>query len=1460
MTEGLKSFESESEKLSGLRAALTAFERAQSARFMLSRTRKKIFDDLSKAVTAAEQMGIIDPLGMVIKERPGYPEPEENRNNILKEIGLPIVNATDLQAPATSEIQPSNEPQVAVAQPEVAPAITTEQPAVEVQDDNLGITLGESKPTGIVEGDTTTVESNPETDDVLDVVLQDETPPVPAVNVAESAEAGVSERPEVIEEPLPVVPVTGRAETEAVEEAPAIPVVEQPADETVVAPAAEPVADTPAEPEIVPLTEPPLPVPQPPTSPLTAEKSEKPEEETSKKEVDEAVKRLEEGIEKLPEASRKFVEQALATKKREDERIERRYGSQKNLYNRVKKGLNETWYGRAAFGALKAGSGFAEVIASGMIAGTPGMLLSPALFSHGTSQEINGALQFLAAFGEISGDKKVGVANREIDKLTKQLKEAVVAKSEVEKIQKLAEDIRAAEAKKLEAQASKFSLRAKTNLQSIVGGALGTTASVLVNGLPTGMQNFGGIMTNNLQIVGGHNTSFDLLKGWMFKYNPGDLNALAEHGVQQGTDFTTKSVGLAGVTGHGMGTAALATKAMLAGGIATAGLALLLQGRYDKAGIEKLKTEAEMLKKEAENITNPQAETPTAPLTETPEVKDEKPLTELSKKTGEPRKTEKPLPETTTDDESGKPRVEEEEGIEGLEVGQIYTVGGAENLGTNEKIFKGKVGEKDVRRLVVDDLQSGDDPTGKEVKIVSSRFVGEDAEVHALLHYDSETITGEKPAEELKSEEQKGEETKSTAEFKKGKTYKAYIRSHSGGSEKTFIADIDGKKVYLVLDGATAETAKELIEKTIEITATEDAEKVDDTHINLKAKIKGKEEVITEEEPIDAENAEREKAIIKAIKNPFSKDNVWVPKNLLGKEKTLINAEDYTNPASGKRPFDLDKTKEYSIVHQSGDHVLISFGDTTLLATVNEAIINFDLKALREYTIRGKREQFKKMLINSIKTEIDRLSKLNPASVVPPTKGPFTPEQTQAFENLLNDSQKKGEPITPEAKRNYEILAELYTEAGERTPEGVVSLLNDVDAIIDTERTSGLGKLREKIGDIESENDFLDGNVAFLADSSSEIIIGDTHGNPLSVVDVIEKERFIERVSSGENIKLVFLGDYVDRGPQDLKNLEIILDLKRKFPSHVILLRGNHDEGRGVSPYDFDKSVKKKYGDSSEAEELWKRYVETTKKLPLAVVTKSGILALHGGIGQFSSLLDLNLDENRETILWSDPSSTSGISSNRRGAGLNFGPDVVEGYLSNIGAKILVRAHEDKPTTEFNGQKVITVFSTGNPSPNPGEFSPTYLLVGEKGELNIKLIDYKGANSDIMRENLSRPVIKSEPDTSFTPETVGEAFEQATEAETPPTAETRDARSSEVKPEAVQLSELEMMIDGEAKIIKSGSVFRAKDGSGEPKIVDSIYQNPSDGKIVFRFTNTNFPDIIDTKEGWEEILGTAIIE
>jgi len=70
------------------------------------------------------------------------------------------------------------------------------------------------------------------------------------------------------------------------------------------------------------------------------------------------------------------------------------------------------------------------------------------------------------------------------------------------------------------------------------------------------------------------------------------------------------------------------------------------------------------------------------------------------------------------------------------------------------------------------------------------------------------------------------------------------------------------------------------------------------------------------------------------------------------------------------------------------------------------------------------------------------------------------------------------------------------------------------------------------------------------------LAIGDIHGNLGALEDLLYK--VLPELNSDD--ELVFLGDYIDRGPNTRGCIETILGLKRSLSATVVCLMGNHED------------------------------------------------------------------------------------------------------------------------------------------------------------------------------------------------------------------------------------------------------------------------------------------------------------
>lgn len=68
--------------------------------------------------------------------------------------------------------------------------------------------------------------------------------------------------------------------------------------------------------------------------------------------------------------------------------------------------------------------------------------------------------------------------------------------------------------------------------------------------------------------------------------------------------------------------------------------------------------------------------------------------------------------------------------------------------------------------------------------------------------------------------------------------------------------------------------------------------------------------------------------------------------------------------------------------------------------------------------------------------------------------------------------------------------------------------------------------------------------------------IGDVHGCFEQLMRLLDRCR---RHGGARRVRFVFIGDYIDRGPDSRRVVECLIDLQRSAPHDVLCLRGNHE-------------------------------------------------------------------------------------------------------------------------------------------------------------------------------------------------------------------------------------------------------------------------------------------------------------
>jgi len=212
---------------------------------------------------------------------------------------------------------------------------------------------------------------------------------------------------------------------------------------------------------------------------------------------------------------------------------------------------------------------------------------------------------------------------------------------------------------------------------------------------------------------------------------------------------------------------------------------------------------------------------------------------------------------------------------------------------------------------------------------------------------------------------------------------------------------------------------------------------------------------------------------------------------------------------------------------------------------------------------------------------------------------------------------------------------------------------------------------------------------------------GDLHGQ---LSDLL---RLLKRTGQPPDVRLLFLGDLVDRSGKGMECAMLLIAWKLLYPTRIHVLRGNHELGRQSRRYGFYGECKKR-----RSVRVWKAYQRVFFELPLVALIGQRILAMHGGLSphivNWDSLEKLEKPRTEiasdtgvcRDLMWADPDHSEDpdfffIPNTARRCSVVFGLGAVNRVMDELGVTLILRAHEVvQGGHEFtNNHKVCTIFS-----------------------------------------------------------------------------------------------------------------------------------------------------------------------
>lgn len=210
------------------------------------------------------------------------------------------------------------------------------------------------------------------------------------------------------------------------------------------------------------------------------------------------------------------------------------------------------------------------------------------------------------------------------------------------------------------------------------------------------------------------------------------------------------------------------------------------------------------------------------------------------------------------------------------------------------------------------------------------------------------------------------------------------------------------------------------------------------------------------------------------------------------------------------------------------------------------------------------------------------------------------------------------------------------------------------------------------------------------------VVVGDIHG------DLYSLNRVMSAVEPG--MKMLFLGDYGDRGNYPVQVYITILKRAVEFPEETVLLRGNH-ESDIATPHDLPGQLYSIYGDIG-----MELYLDIKEKvwdhLSFSAMVPEKYWFVHGGVptkgGKVPGEDRIKLEDLRQPsevmkleMLWNDPGEEEkSVFNYNRGVGMIFGYGATEALRNEHGIRTVIRSHE--PFKVIKAQQKGMVVTVGS--------------------------------------------------------------------------------------------------------------------------------------------------------------------
>jgi hypothetical protein len=429
-----------------------------------------------------------------------------------------------------------------------------------------------------------------------------------------------------------------------------------------------------------------------------------------------------------------------------------------------------------------------------------------------------------------------------------------------------------------------------------------------------------------------------------------------------------------------------------------------------------------------------------------------------------------------------------------------------------------------------------------------------------------------------------------------------------------------------------------------------------------------------------------------------------------------------------------------------------------LLETLSELILADGVAHPAELAFR---DEVQKLLRTEIPLSEDDLQPMAPAhfEVAPPA----TPA-----------ARLDGHPLFDRIERHYSSNPELLMQQAAADHK----LIEATMMTWEEQRRGNDLKLagKQSVSELAGMRPFLDGHVYALPPAPGRdyelIVLGDLHGCYSCLKAALLQSDFFAKVqafkddpANNPDVKLVLLGDYIDRGIYSYNGiLRTVMQIFVTAPDHVYVLRGNHEyyleyKGKifgGVKPAEAINTLEQYM-----PTEMFKAYMQLFDAMPNMLLFDQ-FLFVHAGIPRdeiiterWKDLSSLNDADMRFQMMWSDPSEADYVPIDlQKSSRFPFGRLQFRSFMARVGTTTLVRGHEKidegfKKVYDDGVVVLLNLFSAGGrenndlpPTSNYRKVTPMALTIRSKdGHCTATpwLIDYARFNDPSRNGFLKMP-------------------------------------------------------------------------------------------------------------------------